>query len=105
MPSRPPPLKTKAARKAWATSKPSPRLRGRAGVADRLRIRTEEPLCRACKAIGKVSASTRVDHIVPLSEGGGDYRSNKQGLCSPCHDAKSKAERAARAAGARRSAD
>lgn len=32
---------------------------------------------------------------MPLSEGGSDERSNKQGLCDPCHDAKSAAERAA----------
>ncbi|WP_227698514.1 HNH endonuclease [Sphingomonas hengshuiensis] len=58
----------------------------------------EEPLCRSCLANGRTTPSERVDHITPLSEGGSDERSNKQGLCVPCHDAKSAAERAAAAA-------
>ncbi|NTS64168.1 HNH endonuclease [Sphingomonas sp. HHU CXW] len=95
MPSRPPSLIKPKPRKAWAHSKPSPRLRGRAGVADRRSILSDEPLCRTCVKAGRVTAATVVDHIVPLSEGGSDDRSNKQPLCTPCHDAKSKAERAA----------
>lgn len=58
-------------------------------------MRSEEPLCRVCLAEGRVSATAEVDHIVPLSEGGSGRRDNLQGLCGDCHDAKSKAERAA----------
>lgn len=54
----------------------------------------EEPLCRACLDRGRTSPSEVVDHIKPLAWGGSDDRSNKQGLCKPCHDAKSAAERA-----------
>lgn len=58
----------------------------------------EEPLCRLCLAEGRTTATEVVDHIKPLSEGGSDARSNKQGLCIACHDAKSKGERAEGAA-------
>lgn len=85
------------ARKPWA---PQPayvdkRKRGRAGQRDRAQVLAEEPLCRACLADGKTVASDVVDHIRPLSEGGSDERANKQGLCEPCHDAKSARERLA----------
>ena len=93
MPSRPPKLKPTPARKPWARTTPSPRLRGRAGIADRRRILAEQPLCRECLKVGRVTASVIVDHIMPLSEGGSDERINKQGLCEEHHDAKSKAER------------
>jgi 5-methylcytosine-specific restriction protein A len=60
----------------------------------RAQVLAEEPLCRICLDEGRTTASAKVDHIVPLAWGGSDERSNKQGLCNPCHDAKSKAERA-----------
>ena len=71
------------------------RKRGRAGQRERAQVLAEEPFCRLCLEAGKHVASDVVDHIIPLSEGGSDERPNKQGLCDPCHDAKSKAERAA----------
>jgi 5-methylcytosine-specific restriction protein A len=40
---------------------------------------------------GRVTLATQVDHIVALVNGGTDDRfddSNRQGLCDPCHDAK-----------------
>jgi 5-methylcytosine-specific restriction protein A len=58
----------------------------------------EEPFCRVCLNNGRHVASDVVDHIKPLAWGGSDERSNKQALCVPCHDAKSKAERARSAA-------
>lgn len=70
------------------------RKRGRAGLRERAEVLAEEPFCRACLTSGRHVGSDEVDHIVPLSEGGNDERSNKQALCTPCHDAKSKAERA-----------
>ena len=84
-------------RKAWAPTKQLrvvERKRGRAGQRDRAEVMTEEPLCRACLDEGRTSATTVVDHIKPLAWGGSDKRSNKQGLCTPCHDAKSERERA-----------
>jgi 5-methylcytosine-specific restriction protein A len=99
MPSRPPLIRMQARTecKPWQRSGPDLRKRGRAGQRDRAEVLREEPLCRACTAAGRVEPSTRVDHIKPLSDGGSDERENKQGLCEPCHDAKSKAERAAAA--------
>ncbi len=83
--------------KPWARSRfaEDKRKRGRAGQRDRAQVLLEEPLCRKCLDAGKTVASEEVDHIVPLSEGGTDDRPNKQGLCTPCHVAKSAAERAA----------
>jgi 5-methylcytosine-specific restriction protein A len=68
------------------------RLTGRKGQRIRAMVLREEPLCRHCLASGRVSASVEVDHIVPLGKGGGGERENMQGLCAPCHKAKSAAE-------------
>ena len=70
------------------------RKRGRAGQRERQQVLDEEPFCRECLKQGKQVASDVVDHIIPLAWGGSDDRGNKQGLCDPCHDAKSAAERA-----------
>lgn len=82
-------------RKAW--ERPSVfkdrRKRGRAGQRDRAEVIAEEPFCRKCLEAGKHVKTDVVDHIIPLAWGGSDSRGNKQGLCDPCHDAKSKAER------------
>lgn len=47
-----------------------------------------EPLCRMCRAFGRVTAAGVVDHIKPHR---GDARlffdpGNLQSLCKPCHD-------------------
>jgi 5-methylcytosine-specific restriction protein A len=63
----------------------TPRLRGRAAVAQRLRRLRAEPLCRDCAAKGIVTAATVVDHIVPLALGGDDSDANTRSLCTPCH--------------------
>ena len=55
-------------------------------------VLVEEPLCRPCLAAGRVSATVIADHITPLSEGGPTDRSNYQGICRPCHNAKTAAE-------------
>lgn len=70
------------------------RIRGRAGQAMRERVLAEEPYCRSCLAQGKRVQATVVDHIKALAAGGDNSRGNQQGLCEPCHDEKSKRERA-----------
>jgi 5-methylcytosine-specific restriction protein A len=45
-----------------------------------------------CKAKGIIRASETIDHILPLSDGGLDVDDNCQGLCWPCHDAKTATE-------------
>ena len=54
----------------------------------------EEPFCRLCLIQGKRVQATEVDHIKALAAGGSEARPNRQALCKPCHEAKSKAERA-----------
>jgi 5-methylcytosine-specific restriction protein A len=84
-------------RKAWVATpgrRVVERKRGRAGQRDRAQVMAEEPLCRICLDQGRTAATQVVDHILCLAWGGTDERSNKQGLCEPCHDAKSAAERA-----------
>lgn len=51
-----------------------------------------EPLCAECKKLGRVTLATQRDHVIPLAEGGPDDDTNEQGLCEPCHEAKSLAE-------------
>lgn len=58
----------------------------------RKQVLSEEPLCRACLAEGRLMPSTDVDHIVPKSQGGTDDRSNLQGLCHKCHSRKTARE-------------
>jgi 5-methylcytosine-specific restriction enzyme A len=68
-----------------APSIPSNRLRGRRAVAVRLRRLRAEPLCRDCKARGRISESTVPDHIIPLTKGGTDTDDNIRCLCADCH--------------------
>lgn len=94
-------------RKPWqphATpgAKPVERKRGRAGQRERRAFLQDEPFCRACLAEGRHVAADVVDHVIPLAwaryliaaiAARLDERWNKQGLCDPCHDAKSLRER------------
>ena len=64
------------------------RIRGRRGIAVREAVKQDEPLCRHCKAAGRVTVATVIDHIVPLAKGGSNDKSNYQPLCVACHDAK-----------------
>jgi 5-methylcytosine-specific restriction protein A len=76
------------------------RKRGWAGVKDRERIRARDcGLCQQCRRDGKTTIGHPVDHIVPLWKGGSDDDSNKETLCTPCHDAKTAREAAERARG------
>lgn len=76
------------------------RLRGRKLTELRERVRREQPLCAHCKAEGKVSRWTELDHIIPLEHGGTNHRDNLQGLCTPHHKAKTAADRGYQSAGA-----
>lgn len=90
---RPPGWKPK---KAWQRPDnwKDPRKRGRAGQRDRAAVLADEPFCRPCLERGKHVRATIVDHIIPLEWSKCDERWNKQGICDPCHDEKSKRERA-----------
>lgn len=73
-------------------SSPDKRIRGRRGMALRKRRLQAEPLCRICRAEGRTTAATTVDHIKPLAAGGEDVDGNCQGLCEAHHAAKTAAE-------------
>ena len=48
----------------------------------------EHPMCAYCDRMGRVTAATVVDHIIP-HKGNADLfwdRDNWQALCKPCHD-------------------
>lgn len=98
MPSRPPQLKAKAMPpKVSGWSKRESRQArgyGRAHELMREQVLREEPLCQPCAEVGRVAASVIADHIVPKAEGGGGERSNYQGICRPCHVAKTAREQA-----------
>jgi len=68
----------------------SHRIRGRALQKLRLYWFMAKPLCVACEQRGKVSMATELDHIVPLHKGGTNEEPNLQGLCSECHDEKTR---------------
>jgi 5-methylcytosine-specific restriction protein A len=99
MPTQPPAFRAPGARahKPWQAQAAfvDKRKRGRAGMRERAAVLLEEPFCRMCLKQGREVRSEQVDHVKPLAWGGTDARSNKQALCRPCHEAKSKAERAA----------
>lgn len=62
----------------------------------------DHPLCIHCLRAGRTSLATELDHIVPLVKGGPDFDrddgNNRQGLCSTCHDTKTRDDMGWRAA-------
>jgi 5-methylcytosine-specific restriction enzyme A len=79
---------------AWV-KKPTATKRVTGRKLQRLRkeLFTANPLCVECAKLGFTTLATQRDHIVALTDGGADDESNTQGLCQPCHEAKSLAER------------
>ena len=69
------------------------RIGGRRRQALRAALFAADPLCAECQRQGRVTLAAERDHIVPLAEGGTEDASNTQGLCVPCHEKKSEAER------------
>lgn len=69
------------------------RIRGRKLQQIRARVLSANPLCVRCEAKGRVSLAIHVDHIIAITHGGNDDPyddSNRQGLCGPCHDEKTR---------------
>jgi 5-methylcytosine-specific restriction protein A len=61
----------------------------------RAAVLRDNPLCVKCLEHGVLQPAKVVDHIVPIKKGGDRYkRSNLQGLCVPCHNAKTASETA-----------
>ncbi|GAJ00432.1 unnamed protein product, partial [marine sediment metagenome] len=55
----------------------------------RMMILQRDPICKDCNS----QASTTVDHIIPVSQGGTDDMDNLQGLCEKCHNRKAAKEK------------
>ena len=77
-------------RRAADARRGSSAARGYDGRWQKLRvlILAEEPVCRYCKASGRVTASSTVDHMTPKARGGGDERGNLCGCCDRCNYSK-----------------
>ena len=43
------------------------------------------PLCEECEKQGKLTPAEEVHHILPLSKGGSNEKSNLMALCKSCH--------------------
>jgi 5-methylcytosine-specific restriction enzyme A len=67
----------------------------------RQQVLRDEPLCRACRADGRVTPAREVDHVVPRSQGGRTERGNLQALCLEHHRAKTAREALAGRSGRR----
>lgn len=68
-------------------SSPHKRIRGRRGVELReKRMARTNWLCEHCKANGRVSVATVVNHIIPLAHGGEDVDENTENLCDKCDE-------------------
>jgi len=55
-------------------------------------LQRDDYCCVPCKAEGRITLATEVDHITPQAEGGTDDRTNLQSICTTCHEAKTKEE-------------
>lgn len=88
---------TRGEREPWQSVNERRVLVGRALQRARAELFEREPLCRKCKAKGRVTAATIRDHVIPLAEGGTDDDENIQPLCQTCSDVKT-AEEAKRGA-------
>lgn len=67
---------------------------------ERLRLRILERdcylcQCRHCKAEGRTTLATQVDHIKPKADGGTDDPLNLQAIAADCHKRKTMEERGA----------
>src|SRR5688500_1528324 len=82
--------------RAWEHGGKTPEQRGygRKYRQQRAALLKREPLCRPCKAKGRVTAATQVDHIRSLAQGGAAYDpDNLQPICGPCHQDKCNADK------------
>lgn len=90
LPNHRPAKKLKAVRSPESGDRPCAAKRGYNRTWTKLRtmILAGEPLCRMCSR-----PALDVDHIVPLSQGGGNDHGNLQPLCHSCHSKKTVMDR------------
>jgi hypothetical protein len=65
-------------------------LDGKAWRDLRASVLREQPLCRRCQRVGKLTPATDVDHID--NDPTNNERGNLQGLCHECHSRKTQAD-------------
>lgn len=55
---------------------------------------TKYPLCAECYRQGRTEAAAELDHIIPVDRAPDKFwdKKNWQGLCRPCHEAKTARE-------------
>jgi 5-methylcytosine-specific restriction enzyme A len=66
------------------------RLTGRRLQTRRELHRDRNPWCVECLKDGQYVPWTELDHLIALTNGGEDTDENLQGLCSTCHDIKTR---------------
>ena len=83
---------------AWPTTSRQSRGYGAAWTKLRLVILARDKhLCRPCKAKGKLTPATAVDHIKAKANGGTDEHANLRSICTDCHKAKTAEDQGHRA--------
>lgn len=55
-------------------------------------MRRDCGLCQQCKRQGRLTPAAEVDHIVAITNGGGDQDENLEALCHDCHRTKTAAD-------------
>ncbi len=79
-------------RSNWPTTSRQSRGYGAAWERTRKRILERDNYlcqCRHCKAEGRTTVATDVDHVVPRARGGSDHDANLQAINGDCHKRKS----------------
>ncbi len=79
--------------RTYEHDRPSPSKRGYGAAWQKLRrvaLQRDNGICVACGKV--VGLRGHVDHIVPLSSGGGNDLANLQTLCASCHSIKTDRE-------------
>lgn len=73
-----------------ASTTATKRLQGSQWMKQREKVLRLSPICYICKAKGKFTLATEVDHIKALINGGTNDMDNLAAICKPCHKAKSR---------------
>ena len=55
-------------------------------------LRRDCGLCQPCKREDRLTLAQQVDHIVPVSKGGGNEDVNLESTCLACHQEKTRAD-------------
>lgn len=94
MPDLPAKHRPPAKKQGWHRKREVGRIRGNAEY-NRIRnavLARDKHLCQPCLKHGRYTEAEQVDHIIPLSVGGGNELENQQAICKPCHRIKSAME-------------